>query len=196
MIVFYDKDTGEVTGYENFRVGEISNGHYVDISYDPLPTGVDPFDYRVDLDTKELIKKDQASIDANMLSKKRDEALNAIRDRYAAKMRTVVLPYTKEERDTWQQQKEEAYSYIVDNTVGVPMIFNMAQKRGITLDELVTKIIAKSGIYSSTIGDILGEQHGKEDAIDAIYTDIVKTTDEKIIDMDALVASISLEEEI
>lgn len=167
MIVFYNALSGEVVGYDNYRVGDIvSNDPYIDLSYSPLPFGDDPYDYYVDISsTPVLVKKPQADIDANLLLVSRNKALGVIRDRYASAMESIAYPYTKTEQMTWDQQEKEARDYLADPNAYVPMITHQAISRGFTVLDLANKIILKADMYSAAIGTLLGEQQALEDSI-------------------------------
>jgi hypothetical protein len=74
------------------------------------------------------------------------------------------------EKETWERQKFEADKYLLDNTASTPFLDILSTNRGITKEELVTKIISKADAYATYVGTQLGLQHKAEDEIDACTT--------------------------
>ena len=82
----------------------------------------------------------------------------AIRTKYATLMAQVASPYKLEERGTWFTQLKEADEWLVDNTNPTPMLTALANARGITIAELVTKIKENDSLFRTAIGTLLGAQ--------------------------------------
>jgi len=82
------------------------------------------------------------------------------------------------EKSSWERQKTEADLYMTDNTADVPFITTLAEARGITVDDLVVKIIEKAEQYALFVASTLGTQHKQEKEIEDC------TTVEEIISLD------------
>lgn len=67
------------------------------------------------------------------------------------------------EMSTWTLQKLEADMY--DVTKKAPFLEKLASIRGITLDDLITKVKEKNALYVETVGNITGYRQKLEDAI-------------------------------
>jgi len=74
------------------------------------------------------------------------------------------------EHDSWAEQLTEAKAYQADNTVSVPMIQSLATSRGITLDEMVTKVINANTAYNTKIQELLSAKQLVETEIKACTT--------------------------
>lgn len=89
----------------------------------------------------------------------------AIREHYSIAMQLVAAPYSAAERETWFSQIQEADAWLADPTAATPLITSLAQSRGISLSELVTKIKENDNIFRATIGSLLGQQQAELDAL-------------------------------
>ena len=81
-----------------------------------------------------------------------------VRASAARAMESLAAPYLPQERESWDTQFKEATEWLVNNGASVPMITAMASNRGITVAELVAKIMENSNLYRDAIGAILGKQ--------------------------------------
>jgi len=77
-----------------------------------------------------------------------------------------TFPILSNEKSSWERQKTEADLYTLDNTASVPFITELANKRGITLDILVEKILEKAEAYALFVASTLGTQHKQEKEIE------------------------------
>lgn len=80
-------------------------------------------------------------------------------------MSPIVNSVSQLERDTWLVQEQEARAWMVDPTVETPFIYMLASSRGVDIETLVHKIIAKADVYSSMLAKALGEKHKAEDNV-------------------------------
>ena len=102
-------------------------------------------------------------------------AFPGLRDNMAANIRiegshhllALAAPYSPEERETWIQQQREAEEWLVNNSAAAPMVRAMAAARGITVAELVSRIMENVNLFRAAAGQVLGIQQG---LIDRIYT--------------------------
>lgn len=80
-------------------------------------------------------------------------------------MSPIVDSVSQLERDTWIVQEQEARAWLADPTVEAPFIYMLASSRGVDIETLVHKIIAKADAYSSMLAKALGEKHKAEDNV-------------------------------
>jgi hypothetical protein len=74
------------------------------------------------------------------------------------------------EKETWEQQYNEASAYTQNTGSATPLLSLLAQKRGITLGTLAQNVISKRDAYVSASAEILGSQQVERDAIDNLST--------------------------
>lgn len=83
-------------------------------------------------------------------------------------LRFVKTGYTDEAVETWDQQRSEADKWAADNAASVPMLQSLAVERGITVAELVEKVLAKANQAAAVTGLVLGSVQGAGDKIEAL----------------------------
>ena len=83
-------------------------------------------------------------------------------------LKQVKAGYTDEAVETWDQQRSEADKWTVDNTASVPLLESQAATRGISIAELVEKVLAKANDAAQITGLVLGSVQGAGDQIEAI----------------------------
>lgn len=93
-----------------------------------------------------------------------------IRSSAARAMMELAAPYLPHERESWDTQFKEATEWLADNGASVPMIAAMASNRGITVAELVAKIMENANLYRDAIGALLGKQQRLLDEASAATT--------------------------
>ena len=81
-----------------------------------------------------------------------------IDDKYTAAMVRLNAAYTKDEASTFYQQLTEANLYTADNTTYNAFLENAAKQRGITVEELVTKILERADVYAAKAGYLTGKK--------------------------------------
>lgn len=94
--------------------------------------------------------------------------LGIVNGGYEARIQAIKDSYPPSEVLSWPKQEEEARAYQADNTVQGPFITNLAQERGITVAELVTKIIAKADAFAVISGQLTGIRQRLEGEIAAL----------------------------
>ena len=75
-----------------------------------------------------------------------------------------------EEQQTFFIQEKEARAWHADNNTDVPNITILAYQRGISLADLVPRIIAKADVYSQAVFTFMGQKHAFEDLLSAAET--------------------------
>lgn len=74
------------------------------------------------------------------------------------------------ERDSWASQAAEAQAWAADKSAATPILAGIAQARGVPLDELRQKALAKSNAYTALTASIAGQRQALEDQIHAADT--------------------------
>jgi hypothetical protein len=82
----------------------------------------------------------------------------AIRTKGELKLNKVQHPYADNEAKTWDAQLTEARAFLADVTSITPLITQLAEARGITKADLVSKIVANADLFKAASGAILGQQ--------------------------------------
>lgn len=100
---------------------------------------------------------------------KKTAELNSIVETLVKKLTTK---YSPEEIDQWTNQIIEAknYTYHPEDTTGYAMLAAIATNRGVELQSLVEKVIAKQKDYSMLLGQILGNKQRIEDLLESALT--------------------------
>lgn len=81
-------------------------------------------------------------------------------------LNAAVLSYPNTEILTFDQQTVEAKAYIANgNPEDAPLLSALASGRGIELDELVQRVIAKHDTFSALSGYIIGQRQALEDRL-------------------------------
>ena len=96
--------------------------------------------------------------------------LAEINDACETAMQALTATYPDTERLTFDQQKAEALAYQADNNADCPMLRPLAEARGMSMDELCGRVLAKAAAFSAAVGRLMGERQRMEDALDACDT--------------------------
>ena len=75
------------------------------------------------------------------------------------------------ERDSWAAQALEAQAWATDKNAPTPILAGIARARGVPLDDLRAKALAKSNAYTALTASVAGQRQALEDRIRAA-TDI------------------------
>ena len=94
--------------------------------------------------------------------------INAACDRI---LNDAVSTYPETEVLTFDRQTAEAKVYQASGHAGeAPLLSALAIGRGITLDDLVQRVMAKHQAFSILSGSVIGQRHALEDRLDACST--------------------------
>lgn len=86
-------------------------------------------------------------------------------------LNTAVNTYPQTEVLTFDQQATEADKYLsTGDEADAPLLAALAAGRGITLDELVQRVKAKTTAFTALSGSIIGQRQALEDQLDACET--------------------------
>lgn len=103
----------------------------------------------------------------NKLALWKADALARVNELCNAKMATIKAGYPEEEVKTWDQQVREALLYQANPQAAVPLVAALATKRGVTKEEMVTKITTKATVFADLAGQIIGHRQVLCAAIEA-----------------------------
>lgn len=86
-------------------------------------------------------------------------------------LNTAVNTYPETEVLTFDQQTSEAKAYLSSgNASDAPLLSALAAGRGITLDDLVSRVIAKHTAFSVLSGCVIGQRQAFEDRLELCQT--------------------------
>ncbi|WP_314971650.1 hypothetical protein [Bilophila wadsworthia] len=93
--------------------------------------------------------------------------INAAADRAIG---TLTATYPDREISTFDKQESEARAYAADPTASTPLLSALAQARGISLPDLVERVLAKADAFAVASGSIIGQRQALEDRLDVCTT--------------------------
>jgi len=79
-------------------------------------------------------------------------------DVYDKRFAQINLSVSKLEEVSWAQQRSEAEAYSADNTAPTPLLSSLAQSRGITLSEMVTRVLTAITNYNQEVATLLARK--------------------------------------
>ncbi|WP_298642447.1 hypothetical protein [uncultured Cardiobacterium sp.] len=71
------------------------------------------------------------------------------------------------EQDSWASQAQEAKAWAADHSAATPILAGIAQARGVPLDTLRERALAKSNAYTALTSSVAGQRQAFEDRIHA-----------------------------
>lgn len=80
-------------------------------------------------------------------------------------MASVTATYPQSEMLTFDKQEQEARAYLADSTASVPLLSALSASRGLDLQELVRRVIAKADAFAAVSGAIVGQRQAMEDRL-------------------------------
>lgn len=86
---------------------------------------------------------------------------------YDKRMQALNLTTSELEANSWAQQRAEAEAYDADNTVSTPLLQSLATARGITLTEMVVKVLNAIQSHNQQIATLLASKQTVEAEIKA-----------------------------
>ena len=91
-------------------------------------------------------------------------------DIYDKRLKEEQLHISEIESISWSQQREEAEAYTADNSVSIPLLTKLAESRGITAAEMVTKVNTAVENYYEKLATLLAKKQKVEAEIKACTT--------------------------
>lgn len=77
---------------------------------------------------------------------------------YNRELEKLSINSSNVEMISWAEQKKEALSYMEDNSVPTPVLSILASERGISVEELATKVVEKVTAYNTAVATLLSKQ--------------------------------------
>jgi|GEM_PF-5014496 len=102
-----------------------------------------------------------------MLELAKQNKLAEINAAFDAKSAAITATYPENEVLTFDQQVVEAQAYQADSKAVCPMLQALSAARGIALDELCRRVLAKHQAFSFATGTLMGQRQAMEDMLDA-----------------------------
>lgn len=97
--------------------------------------------------------------------------LSEINSACDAILNQAVNSYPESEVLTFDQQVEEVKAYQSSgNTADAPLLSALASARGITLDDLIQRVMSKRQAFSVLSGYVIGQRQALEDKLDSCQT--------------------------
>lgn len=85
-------------------------------------------------------------------------------------MATLISTYPDREISTFDKQEAEARAYMADPTAPTPLLSALAKARGLSMDELVKRVIVKADAFAAASGYIIGQRQALKDQLDTCKT--------------------------
>ena len=85
-------------------------------------------------------------------------------------LESLTPTYPERELTTFDKQESEARAYAADATASTPLLSALAAGRGISLADLVKRVLAKADAFAVASGSIIGQRQALEDRLDACMT--------------------------
>ena len=85
-------------------------------------------------------------------------------------LNALTATYPDWEISTFDKQESEALAYTADPTASTPLLSALAQARGISLPNLVERVLAKADAFAVASGFIIGQRQALEDRLDVCTT--------------------------
>ena len=101
------------------------------------------------------------------LEQARAEKLAEINEGFDVETGKLTASYPQNELLTFDQQVAEAQAYLANNKAVCPMLQALSAARGIDLDELCRRVMAKHHAFSFATGTLMGQRQAMEDLLDA-----------------------------
>ena len=96
----------------------------------------------------------------------RTEALKRIIEQADDAASALEASYPEIEKRTFIKQEIEARAYIADDTTAAPTLTIIANARGLTVDVIAQRVVAKADYYTAAAATIIGARQHAEDLID------------------------------
>jgi len=93
-----------------------------------------------------------------------------VADRFSERYKELMLDASTLEKDTWEEQKREAFGWMADEDYQTPIIDVLSTGRGIDKSTFVQKIITNVTSYNTKLATLLLEQQLLEERIKACET--------------------------
>jgi hypothetical protein len=93
-----------------------------------------------------------------------------IADRFSERYKELMVDASTLEKDTWEEQKREAFGYLADNDYQTPIIDILSSGRNIQKNVFIQKVVDKVTEYNTKLANLLLEQQLMEERVKACQT--------------------------
>lgn len=90
-----------------------------------------------------------------------------VADRFSERYKELMVDASTLEKDTWEEQKREAFGWMADNDYQTPIIDILSTGRGIDKSTFIQKVITNVTSYNTKLANLLLEQQLLEERIKA-----------------------------
>lgn len=100
------------------------------------------------------------------LDQRKAAKLAELADACGARMAAIKAGYPQDEISTWDKQESEAREYKrTGGTAPTPLLSALSSARGVTLADLVDRVIAKADAFATISGATIGKRQKYEDQV-------------------------------
>ena len=93
-----------------------------------------------------------------------------VADRFSERYKELMVDASILEKDTWEEQKREAFGWVADSDYQTPLIDVLSSGRGIDKEVFAQKIITNVTTYNTKLATLLLEQQLLEERIKSCIT--------------------------
>lgn len=105
--------------------------------------------------------------DYNPWTTAKQEKLDEIDADFTVATNALTAGWPEHEIKTWSKQEAEARAYLADSSSFTPMLTNIANQRGLTVQELSTRVIQDADAFTAASGYYVGLRHKARQRVQA-----------------------------
>ena len=144
-----------------------SSGYFVAINAGGQPADLPACDSK---DVTLIGTLELAADESAQLTQAKAERLVTINAECDKALEVITATYPTSEVSSWPQQVKEAQNLQLDPQADAPLLIALAEARGLTVDELCDRVLAKSAAFSVVSGQIIGKRQALEDTLETALT--------------------------
>jgi hypothetical protein len=122
----------------------------------------------------ELTQEEVTAIEAERTSRAIPNAIRQkkreIESQYQSAVAQLTAGYDQQEISSWPQQAEEARARNANANAPAPLVEALANARGMTMTEMVSRILQKESAFKPIFGTILGTKQARLAALESAET--------------------------
>ncbi|MDY4279626.1 MAG: hypothetical protein SOX56_00820 [[Pasteurella] mairii] len=100
-----------------------------------------------------------------LLEQHKNQLIKKLAEKIDSFKAQLLVGYPQAEIDSFFRQEAEALAYQADHKAPTPMLSQIAENRGVALEELAVKVLEKSAQFAVAMGALIGVRQGFEDRI-------------------------------
>lgn len=98
-----------------------------------------------------------------LFNQKKEALIRKIANKTDRLKDSILVGYPQAEIDSFYRQEKEALTKKANQNAETPMLSSIALSRGVSLDDLVDKVLEKAELFASIMGGIIGQRQKFED---------------------------------